>query len=169
MSAPFGFSGTNAHIVLEEYSEGPVVVRAAVARPAHLFTLSARNETALRELAGRHVVALQGRTDVELADLCHTANTGRAQLAERAAMVVRSVAELQSMLAGLAAGETPRGLRLAHVEQRDPPKIAFLFTGQGAQYANMTKGLYEASRSTAPPSISAPSFWRRTSTGRFSR
>ena len=141
----FGFSGTNAHIVLEEYSEGPVVVRAVVARPAHLFTLSARNETALRELAGRHVVALQGRTDVELADLCHTANTGRAQLAERAAMVVRSVAELQSMLAGLAAGETPGGLRMAHVEQRDPPKIAFLFTGQGAQYANMTKGLYEAS------------------------
>jgi acyl transferase domain-containing protein/NADPH:quinone reductase-like Zn-dependent oxidoreductase/NAD(P)-dependent dehydrogenase (short-subunit alcohol dehydrogenase family)/acyl carrier protein len=141
----FGFSGTNAHVVVEEYSEGVAADRPVAERPASVFTLSAGNEAALRELAGRYAAALQSRTDVTLADVCRTANTGRAQLKERAALVVRSLPELQAALTELAAGQKPRGLRCAHVEHRDPPRIAFLFTGQGAQYANMTKGLYEAS------------------------
>ncbi len=49
----FSFSGTNAHIVLEE---APVSepVQAEVERPLHLLTLSAKTEEALKQLAGRH-------------------------------------------------------------------------------------------------------------------
>src|SRR5262249_21759811 len=48
----FGFGGTNAHITIE----APPVVPAAAAssRPAHIFSLSARTASALKELARRY-------------------------------------------------------------------------------------------------------------------
>ncbi|MCP5420384.1 MAG: SDR family NAD(P)-dependent oxidoreductase [Gammaproteobacteria bacterium] len=141
----FGFSGTNVHLVVEEASP---VLEASQPTPlsTYLFTLSARDERALSELAARHVQALQGRRDDELADICYTANHGRAHFEQRAALVVRSISELCGGLQALAQGKGAPQLRVARVTRRDPPKVAFLYTGQGSQYIGMARGLYE----TAP-------------------
>ncbi len=139
----FGFSGTNAHVVLEEAPAAPVRVAAAGGR-AHLFTLSARDVAARSQLAASYAKALAQATDADLVDVCHTANVGRAQFAERAAIVAHSMAELRAGLIALAEGQTAPNLRTAAVMLRDPPRIAFLFTGQGSQYINMTRGLYES-------------------------
>ena len=48
----FGFSGTNAHVILAQAPESEERKRSAE-RPFHLLTLSARNETALTQLAAR--------------------------------------------------------------------------------------------------------------------
>jgi acyl transferase domain-containing protein/NADPH:quinone reductase-like Zn-dependent oxidoreductase/SAM-dependent methyltransferase/acyl carrier protein len=137
----FGFSGTNAHLVVEEAPGARALTASSESRP-HLFTLSARDEQALKGLASRYVTALEGRRDEELAMVCYTASTGRAQFAHRAAFVVRSMQELRVALTDLAQGKN--GSRQAVVSRRDGPRIAFLFTGQGSQYAGMAKGLYES-------------------------
>ncbi|HJW11273.1 MAG TPA: acyltransferase domain-containing protein, partial [Albitalea sp.] len=116
----------------------------ALRRPACLLALSARDEAALAALAARYAAALDGRHDDELADICFTANAGRAHFAQRATVLAHSIDELRAGLAALAQGAAHDALRSGRVVRRDPPRIAFLFTGQGAQYAGMARGLYEA-------------------------
>ena len=137
----FGFSGTNAHVVLEEGPALPAVPQAP-SRPAHPLVISARDGQALTAVASRYAAALDGRQESELPAVCHTANIGRARFAHRAAIVAPTLSALRAGLNAVAAGRTAGGVRTALVDRRDPPRIAFLFTGQGAQYAGMTKGLY---------------------------
>nr|WP_294524328.1 type I polyketide synthase [uncultured Rhodopila sp.] len=141
----FGFSGTNVHVVLEEAPPAPVAVDAGSER-SHLFAVSARDSVALAQLAERYAAALQHSGNDTLGDVCRTANTGRAHFADRATIIAESMEGLRAGLAALSRGEDAAGLMHERVARQDPPRIAFLFTGQGAQYAGMTKGLYEASR-----------------------
>ncbi|NWG15756.1 MAG: SDR family NAD(P)-dependent oxidoreductase [Chloroflexi bacterium] len=138
----FGFSGTNAHVVLEA---APAIepVEAAVERPLHVLALSARNEAALRELAGRFNDYLADETTARLADVCFTANAGRAHFNHRVSITAGSPDELREKLAAFLNGQEAAGLVGGLVERVDKPKVAFLFTGQGAQYVNMGRQLYE--------------------------
>lgn len=140
----FGFSGTNAHVLLEEAPAPAAIATPAASVRAELFTLSARDARALTALAARHAHALATRGDDELAAVCFTANHGRAHFAFRATLRVRSMAELVDGLQALAGDRTHACLRTAHAARRDPPRVALLFTGQGAQYAGMVRGLYTA-------------------------
>ena len=139
----FGFSGTNVHLVLEE---APATVPAASAggeRSAQLLAISARSERALRELAVRWGRHLDAHPDLSLADVCSSANRGRAHFPHRAAVLVRSLPDLRAQLAALGAGEST-ALASRGTAPSDPPRIGFLFTGQGAQYAGMGRALYDA-------------------------
>ena len=94
----FGFSGTNAHAVLEE---APAVVPPATAvdgRPRHVLTISTRTAESLRTLAGRMAERLALTDDTQLADVCFTANTGRSHFAHRLAVPAASSAELRDAL-----------------------------------------------------------------------
>jgi acyl transferase domain-containing protein len=138
----FGFSGTNAHVVLEE---APVAPRGVDVdeRPVQLIPLSARTEPALRALAGRYVQHLLDHPDINLGDLAHTAATGRAQLAERVAVAATTSEQARERLAAIASGEQAvSGTVRGRVPAGDPPRVAFLFTGQGAQYPDMGRQLY---------------------------
>jgi acyl transferase domain-containing protein/SAM-dependent methyltransferase/aryl carrier-like protein len=137
----FGFSGTNAHVIVAEAPDPAPAI--AAARPAHVLTLSARTEAALDALADRYGERL-GEPDIEIADLCFTANAGRPPLEYRLAVVGRGAREVQERLAGWRAGAEPRAaLCVGHVERGRPAlEIAFLFPGQGAQYSGMGRGLY---------------------------
>jgi acyl transferase domain-containing protein/NADPH:quinone reductase-like Zn-dependent oxidoreductase len=136
----FGFSGTNAHVVIEEAPSDSV--RPEPVEGLHLFVLSARDEAALADTARRFATALAGRPDSELPDLCFTAAVSRASFAQRATVLARSVSELCERLLALAEGREADGVRSGRVTRRDPARIAFLFTGQGAQYAGMARALY---------------------------
>ena len=141
----FGFSGTNAHVVLEEAPAIPVATEVSCGR-SYLFALSARDPVALAQLAGRHAAALAQPRNDTLADICHTANGGRAHFADRATIITGTIDGLRAGLEALSRGEDASGLIHERLARRDPPRIAFLFSGQGAQYAGMTKGLYDASQ-----------------------
>ena len=139
----FGFSGTNAHIVLEE---APVVdphTREEVERPLHILTLSAKSEQALTELAARHVNQLTNYPAIPLSNICFTANMGRAHFRNRLALITDSTDQAREKLAAYFNDEAPAGLLSGEVVGADRPKIAFLFTGQGSQYVNMGRRLYE--------------------------
>jgi len=138
----FGFSRTNAHVIVEEAPDMPRV-QPEVERPLHLLSLSAQSDEALQELAGRYARHLAEPASESLADVCFTANVGRTQFARRLAVVSGSRAHLQEQLAALATGQASEGVVYGMEPGARAPEVTFLFTGQGSQYAGMGRQLYE--------------------------
>lgn len=137
----FGFSGTNAHLIIEEGDAG-AVPDTRPAPPIHLVPLSARTPDALRAVSAAYADAL-GRRDVTLVDLAHTAAVGRASLRwARHVVVAHDADEAQAALQHVASGRAP----VAQPGTEARPRVAFLFTGQGAQFPGMGRHLYD----TAP-------------------
>ena len=134
----FGASGTNAHLVLEEAPEA-AEIPAVCARPVHALVLSAKSEEALRELAGRYRDMLD--SGAELGDVCFSAATGRNHFRHRLAMTVASREDAAQSLGAFASGRQQRGTHAGETGAASP-RLAFLFTGQGAQYAGMGQDLY---------------------------
>lgn len=143
----FGASGTNACVLLQEAPAGDTAgdrEESLTERSAHVLTLSARTEGALRALAGRYARRLADAEPEDLPDICYSANTGRARFAYRAAVEGPASADLSRQLAGFADGAEPSDVQTGHVRPGHRPKVAFLFTGQGAQYPGMAQELYES-------------------------
>jgi len=145
----FGFSGTNAHVIVEAappvkgpHAEAVPAGLAAHERPLQLLALSAKSEPALRELAAAYAQLLAAAPQPELADVAYTAGSGRSHFAHRLAALAADPAAAGEQLAAFARGERAVGLSARHAERADPPRVAFLFTGQGAQYAGMGRELY---------------------------
>jgi acyl transferase domain-containing protein len=137
----FGFSGTNAHVIVEEAPLPPPTGEAAEDRPLHVLALSAKSDRALDELAARYVDRLR-RGDLAFADVCHTANTGRSHFAHRMSVVARSSDEARAALMQAAVSADVPGVK-RHSAQSALGDVAFLFTGLGMQYVGMGRRLYE--------------------------
>ncbi|OBJ48074.1 type I polyketide synthase [Mycobacterium sp. 1423905.2] len=151
----FGFTGTNAHVLIEEapvqpatpdeYSTGDSAVAPAPEsdqEPVNVLPLSARSPQALVALAERYGEWLNTHPKVDIADVCFTAGVGRSHFEHRAALVVESVQTAREALAELAENRVRPGLLRG--ECTDPPTTAWLFTGQGSQYPGMARDLFEA-------------------------
>ena len=132
----FGFSGTNAHVVVEE---APVRKQAEVTveRPLQLLSLSAKSEEALRELAGRFGEHLARHPELTLGDVCYTANAGRSHFPCRMTMLASSPEQLGGKLTAYATGERAVGVVSGKAGKKSSSKMVFLFTGQGSQYIGM--------------------------------
>lgn len=138
----FGFSGTNAHVILEEAPvPAPVPAAAEDDRRFQVLPLSARTPAALVQTAQLYRSWLSAHPEATLAELCLTAGTGRAHLEHRAALVVNSVESARELLGALADDRPAPGL--VRGECADAPKTAWLFPGQGSQYAGMARELFE--------------------------
>ncbi len=141
----FGMGGTNAHVVLEA-APAPEPRPAAPERSHHLFTLSAKTAPALRALANRMAQALEQYPATALPDLCYSVNAGRAIWPYRLALVAENLPALQADLAAVAEGTLPTRVQHGQVDTNRPrPRLAFVFSGQGSQYVNMARELYDTS------------------------
>ncbi|WP_425353076.1 type I polyketide synthase [Saccharomonospora piscinae] len=130
----FGMSGTNAHLILEQPSDEDSNEDSdedsdepAVAPPVLPWVISARTDAALREQAERI------RSFVE--DTSPRAVDVGAALASRTPFEHRAVVFEPGQLGTFGRGAV-RGTASAG-------RTAFLFTGQGAQWSGMGRGLYE--------------------------
>ena len=137
----FGFSGTNAHVVIEE-APSQVKSQNVVERPIHLLTLSAKTEKALENLVSSYQSYLETNPELALADICYTASTGRTHFNHRLGVIASDTKEFIEKLLGWKTQEELVGV-FSGQPNRESPKIAFLFTGQGSQYVNMGRQLYE--------------------------
>lgn len=136
----FGFSGSNTHIILEEF----VAPRpAAPARDPQVplpAVISGKSSGSL----DRNIEALIAYLDddaeepIDVAALSRTLTMGRAQHAHRVAFSFSSLDDLRSRLKA-ALG------RPAAQRRGEAPRIAFMFTGQGSQYHGMARRLLQSS------------------------
>ncbi|MBJ7416767.1 MAG: acyltransferase domain-containing protein, partial [Niveispirillum sp.] len=133
----FGASGCNAHLILEEAPAAQAPLAPDNDRPVHVLTLTAKSETALRDLAGRYATWLSTTPPIELADACHSANTGRSRFKVRAAIVASDIGQAAERLTAVQQGQKSIGT------VTKPPRCAFLFSGQGALHAGAGRALYD--------------------------
>jgi acyl transferase domain-containing protein/NADPH:quinone reductase-like Zn-dependent oxidoreductase/NAD(P)-dependent dehydrogenase (short-subunit alcohol dehydrogenase family)/acyl carrier protein len=141
----FGFSGTNAHVVLEEYADVPTAAArtGAVVVPA-LIPLSATAP----EMLGTVAIRLRDwladtRDQVELGDVVHTLSMRRPHHPTRAAVVAESIDELIQRLDRLAAGDEDDDWLGGAVSDEAGADAVWVFSGQGAQWAGMGRRLLE--------------------------
>jgi len=141
----FGLGGTNVHVVLEEappLGGGQSRSREArpehaddKAKPAHLFTLSARSPQALYSLAGAYQQFLE--TNLEncapsLHDLCYTQGERRTHHPFRLALVADSISGLSAQLGSFVSTSATRSAAASTSSLLSPLTPAFVFCGQGA-------------------------------------
>lgn len=138
----FGMSGTNAHLIIEE-GPGKVAVDSSNKRSgASLLTLSAKSEDSLKDMAKKYARFLSEHNNISLEDFCYTSNVGRSHFQYRLAIPASKIEDLSKGLSGfLTEGNLASGNILK--ENLKKPPVAFLFTGQGSQYPNMARSLYE--------------------------
>ena len=139
----FGFGGTNTHVVLEEASPAAPAPVTSADRPLHLLAVSAKSESALAKLAARYADYLDRQPQASAADVCYTANIGRSHFNHRAVLTARDAGELRDRLLALRDGTKSAGVKAGRARLVSLPKVAFLFTGQGSQYAGMGRSLFE--------------------------
>ena len=88
----FGFSGTNAHMVIEE---GNTYSRKESKRKSNLFILSAKTRKALFNLLEEYKKFLEFPTTYDISDICYTLSYARNHYSERFAIVVKDLTELR--------------------------------------------------------------------------
>ncbi|MGA7703462.1 MAG: type I polyketide synthase [Solirubrobacteraceae bacterium] len=156
----FGVSGTNAHVILEEAPpdvdmadgvEAPMGDDAGAADGVEpqeapgvaAFVLSARDMASLRKQAELLRGSLAGEPDLKVADFAYSL-TRRAALECRAAVVGECREELLDGLQALVDARSVAGVVSPPRREIDKGRLAFLFTGQGAQRPGMGYELYDA-------------------------
>ncbi len=131
----FGFGGTNAHLVLAEAPAGLAEESDPPAQGTALLALSARSERSLRMLAEKYASADLG----SLHEAAYTSQVGRSHFEFRLAVPAGDGRAVKDTLADFLDGRRAPLRR----NSAEPAKVAFLFSGQGAQFPGMGRVLYE--------------------------
>jgi len=93
----FGFSGTNAHVIIEEAPQKEQK-KSVIERPSHILTLSAKDKDAFHDLATLYETYLR-QTEESVENICHTANAGRSHFNWRLAVHGKTKQEIREKLA----------------------------------------------------------------------
>ncbi|MCK5524147.1 MAG: acyltransferase domain-containing protein [Thiomargarita sp.] len=128
----FGIGGTNAHIVLEEAPEA--ISSPEDHRPYQLIVLSAKTANALDQSTENLKSHFRNHPDTNLTDAAYTLQVGRGLFEYRRFILCKNNASLIT--------PTPDYLLTQKCSQF-APSVIFMFPGQGSQYIQMARGLYE--------------------------
>jgi acyl transferase domain-containing protein/acyl carrier protein len=134
----FGIGGTNAHIILEE---SPTIVRDKLqpnSRKQKLLIISSKTETALVQAGENLGDFLTLNPDIDLTDAAYTLQVGRRAFRHRQILVTDN----NSTAAKIFKTKDYSQLRTGTVSKEEN-RILFMFSGQGAQYVEMGRGLYQ--------------------------
>jgi acyl transferase domain-containing protein len=131
----FGIGGTNAHVIVEQAGTVPEDAPAAAWQ---LFVLSGKSRSALEGRTARLSAFLRETDELNLANVAYTLQVGRSAFDHRRIVLCQNPQDAIVQLDSL----DPKRVLTAIVQAKDRP-VAFLFPGQGTQYVNMGRGLYD--------------------------
>nr|WP_199827016.1 type I polyketide synthase [Streptomyces sp. WM6378] len=143
----FGISGTNAHLILEQAPEAPEIPEAqdAPAPTTVPWVLSARSEQALREQALRLRDHLAADADLPLAGVGHALLTTRSLFDHRQVVIGAGRDELLTALTAAATGDGSGSSDVVSGVAKPAGRTVFVFPGQGSQWVEMGRELWESS------------------------
>lgn len=130
----FGLGGTNAHAVLEE---APEIEPSGPSREWKLLCLAAKTASAMQQATANLARFLEQHPDTNLADAAYTLQIGRREFPHRRFVICREVADAVTSLQTL-----PLERAASAVLKAGDQEVVFMFSGQGAQYPDMARGLY---------------------------
>jgi len=145
----FGWSGTNAHVVLEEAPKASASAdQAAKIEPNsqfshHVLPISARSPEALIALAQSYAVRLSKVEASELSDICYSASLHRSHLEYRLAVSSELAGQMAEALSAYTVDESHPYLISGYIEENRQPGLVFVFPGQGGQWVGMGRQLLE--------------------------
>jgi acyl transferase domain-containing protein len=131
----FGVGGTNVHIVLEECETA--TVQTGRSKPLSLITLSAKTDSSLANYAKKLADFVDGNKTAAIADIAYTLQNTRAAFNHRRFIIAGDADELSARLIAPADAASSKNLTTKASE------IVFMFPGQGSQYVNMGRELYD--------------------------
>ncbi|MBE1533916.1 type I polyketide synthase [Actinomadura algeriensis] len=141
----FGITGTNAHVVLEgpPPEQAPGVPDGAPGTGL-ILPLSARSQAALRARAEDFAETLAGTGEdaPDAVDVCRAAAVRRGHEEHRLAVTGTSAEDLRKALAAFAGGAPDDRAVAGRVAPRRG-KVAFVFSGQGSEWAGMCADLMD--------------------------
>ena len=131
----FGIGGTNGHVVMEE---APPAQPSTGARPHQVLMLCARTPTALDKITANLAQHLSDHPQANLADVAFTLHMGRKAFDYRRIVIADTVEEAIERLRD----KNPQYV-FEHYQKASTRPIVFMFSGQGSQYVNMGKEVYQ--------------------------
>ena len=138
----FGWSGTNAHIIVEQAPAAPAPDEVTLVAP-HVLAVSARSRESLHEQVSRYREFLAEPGAGALAAVCRTAALRRSHHEYRVAAVGDSTAEIADSLNGWLTGQRPWTVVEGRARAGRAPAVAFVFSGQGPQWPGMGRELLD--------------------------
>ncbi|MFZ1289533.1 MAG: SDR family NAD(P)-dependent oxidoreductase, partial [Melioribacteraceae bacterium] len=129
----FGIGGTNVHVVLEEAEENESVIN----NNFRIIPFSAKSKNSLSNYENKFIEYLKSNSELCIDDTAYTLQTGRKEFEFRKFTVGNSADGIVENLIKNIMTFNNNGKLLEN-------EIVFLFSGQGSQYVNMCKDLYES-------------------------
>jgi amino acid adenylation domain-containing protein len=136
----FGVGGTNAHAILEAFSDNSV--KGEVNSEKQLLVVSAKTETALKNNMTALMNYLKNNLNESVGDVGYTLQQGRKQFEWRQFVAAENCKSAADEIENVIKSGTNKG----KADEKNKPHLVFMFPGQGAQYVNMGKGLYQSDK-----------------------
>lgn len=151
----FGIGGTNAHVVLEEYSsdEHRKSSTGGQKKSSYILPVSAKSQDSLirnvQNLANFFETNVVSSLPIpSLRDIAYTLQCGRETFLWRRSVVVQSHEDAVSALRKLASSQKRVSTNdsvasNATARRGEPPSVVMCFPGQGSHYSGMARALYD--------------------------
>ncbi|MBZ4033584.1 amino acid adenylation domain-containing protein [Flavobacterium sp. 17A] len=132
----FGIGSTNVHVIVEEYDKQPEPSSAG--RPMDILMWSAKSQNSLLGYENTLGHFIDNSKETPLADIAYSLNVTRDDFNHRSFLIANSTSDAAEKLISLKAKNTKSA-----VLKSVPGELGFLFPGQGSQYLQMGKTLYD--------------------------